>query len=160
MEGKRKRLSGRKKHYLLATGGAPENKIACTVYGNFVAKASLTHHLAQCKKRPQCKRRKSEEANHSTVAAAKEDEDMAHGWMYELIGDEGDPGFLGVEDSGSTQDKETFEDPRDVARPESLLTVNDSTPLGRLVKVSKFKANWMSLGKTSMDDNTDDTHQR
>lgn len=151
MEGKRKRLSGRKKHYLQATGGVPENKIACTVCGKFVVKASLTHHLAQCKKR------KSEEANNSTVVARKEDEDTACRWMYETIDDEGDPGFLGVEDCASTQDKETFEDPRDVAPPELLLAVNDSTPLGRLVKVSKFKANWMSLGKTSVDDDTDDT---
>jgi hypothetical protein len=96
MESKRKRLSVWKKHYLQATGGAPENKIACTVCGSFVVKASLTHHLAQCKKR------KSEEANNSTVVAGKEDEDTAYGWMYETIDDEGDPGFLGVEDSGST----------------------------------------------------------
>jgi hypothetical protein len=92
------------------------------------------------------------------VAAGKEAEDTAYSWMYKTIDDEGDPGFLEVEDSGSTQGKETFEDPtRDVAPPELLLTVNDSAPLGRLVKVRKFKANWMSLGKTPVDDDTDDT---
>ena len=149
-----------------STGTIPEDLTKCPHCGELVKTISFTRHVGQCKNNDLLEK--------TSKRIPPTPRDGNRSWMYEAVDDEGDPGHFGVDDQehsqyhvDSTMAEVTemlsslpLEDPRDIAPPELHLTNTGegSTPLGKVVKVSKFKANWMSLGKVD-DDEEDDTDE-